>query len=210
MGRILRPALITLFSLIVACAAFAQQIDRTTQTAAVIADKPPAVAAAPPAAHDYVIGPEDVLDISVWKEPDLSRSLPVRLDGKISMPLLNDVQAAGLTATELSHSIADKLKKYLNAPRVTVMVSQMNSQRIYVLGEVTRPGAYPLLPDMTILQAISSAGGLTQFANSKKIFLLRNENQNLNKYPFNYKEVLDGRRPEQNLTLRAGDTVVVR
>jgi polysaccharide export outer membrane protein len=211
MRRILRPPLITFFSLALACAAMAQQSGtKTTQTAAVMADKAPAVNAEPASARDYVIGPEDVLDISVWKEPDLSRSLPVRLDGKISMPLLNDVQAAGLTATELSQSITEKLKRYLNAPRVTVMVSQMNSQRIYVLGEVTRPGAYPLLPGMTILQAISSAGGLTQFANSKKIFLLRNERQNLNKYPFNYKEVLDGRRPEQNLTLRAGDTVVVR
>ncbi len=211
MRRILRPPLITFFSLALACAAMAQQSGtKTTQTAAVMADKAPAINAEPASTRDYVIGPEDVLDISVWKEPDLSRSLPVRLDGKISMPLLNDVQAAGLTVTELSQSITEKLKRYLNAPRVTVMVSQMNSQRIYMLGEVTRPGAYPLLPGMTILQAISSAGGLTQFANSKKIFLLRNERQNLNKYPFNYKEVLDGRRPEQNLTLRAGDTVVVR
>jgi polysaccharide export outer membrane protein len=211
MRRILRPALITFFSLAFACLAVAEQSGtKTTQTATAMADKTPAINAQPASVRDYVIGPEDVLDISVWKEPDLSRSLPVRLDGKISMPLLNDVQAAGLTATELSQSITEKLKKYLNAPRVTVMVSQMNSQRIYVLGEVTRPGAYPLLPGMTILQAISSAGGLTQFANSKRIFLLRNESQTLNKYPFNYNEVLDGRRPEQNLTLRAGDTVVVR
>src|SRR5579885_2343392 len=209
--RLPEQAQITFFSLAFACLAVAEQSGtKTTQTATAMADKTPAINAQPASVRDYVIGPEDVLDISVWKEPDLSRSLPVRLDGKISMPLLNDVQAAGLTATELSQSITEKLKKYLNAPRVTVMVSQMNSQRIYVLGEVTRPGAYPLLPGMTILQAISSAGGLTQFANSKRIFLLRNESQTLNKYSFNYNEVLDGRRPEQNLTLRAGDTVVVR
>lgn len=192
--------------------ASAQQSEpKHTQTVAMLADRnPPVSDAAPGAAHDYVIGPEDVVDINVWKEPDLTRSLPVRPDGKISMPLLNDVQAAGLTATQLSESIAQKLKKYLNAPQVTVMVSQINSQRVYVLGEVTRPGAYPLLPGMTILQAISSAGGLTQFANSKKISLLRSNSQGQDKFPFNYKEVVDGRRPEQNLILRAGDTVVVR
>ncbi|PWT85566.1 MAG: sugar transporter [Proteobacteria bacterium] len=187
-----------------------QNNPKTTQSASVMGDKTPA--AGSPAANagsDYIIGPEDVLDINVWKEPDLTRLLPVRPDGKISMPLLNDVQAAGLTTTQLSQSISEKLKKYLTSPQVTVMVSQINSQRIYVMGEVTRPGAYPLLPGMTILQAISSAGGLTQFANSKKIFLLRTENKTQNKYPFSYKDVLDGRRAEQNLPLKAGDTVVV-
>lgn len=157
----------------------------------------------------YVIGPEDVLDVSVWKEQELTRTLPVRPDGKISMPLLNDVQAAGLTPTQLAVSITEKLKKYLTAPQVTVMVSQINSQRVYVIGEVTRPGAYPMLPGMTVLQAISSAGGLTQFANAKKIFLLRTENGSQDKHPFNYKDVLDGKRPDENRVLKAGDTVVV-
>jgi len=158
---------------------------------------------------DYVIGPDDVLDVSVWKEQDLTRTLQVRPDGRISMPLLNDVQAAGFTPSQLAQTISERLKKYLTAPQVTIIVTQINSQRVYVIGEVTRPGAYPLLPGMTILQAISSAGGLTQFANSKKIFLMRNENHIQTKYPFSYKEVLDGRKAEENLPVKAGDTIVV-
>lgn len=172
-------------------------------------ERPSVVSAPPKAGADYVIGADDMLDVSVWKEQELTRTLQVRPDGRISMPLLNDVQAAGLTPSQLSQSITEKLKKYLTAPQVTVIVTQINSQRVYVIGEVTRPGAYPLLPGMTILQAISSAGGLTQFANTKKIFLMRNENHIQTKYPFNYKEVLDGRKAEENLPVKAGDTIVV-
>jgi polysaccharide export outer membrane protein len=157
----------------------------------------------------YKIGPDDMLDVNVWKEQELTRTLQVRPDGKISMPLLNDVQAAGMTPTQLAASLTEKLKKYLNAPQVTVIVTQTNSQRVYVLGEVTRPGAYALSPGMTVLQAISSAGGLTQYANGKKIFVMRTENQRQSKYPFNYKDVLDGRKAEENVALKAGDTVVV-
>jgi polysaccharide export outer membrane protein len=167
------------------------------------------VSAPPKIGADYVIGADDMLDVSVWKEQELTRTLQVRPDGRISMPLLNDVQAAGLTPSQLSQTITERLKKYLTAPQVTVIVTQINSQRVYVIGEVTRPGAYPLLPGMTILQAISSAGGLTQFANSKKIFLMRNENHIQTKYPFSYKEVLDGRKAEENLAVKAGDTIVV-
>ena len=168
-------------------------------------------AIAPPAkvGADYQIGADDVLDVNVWKEQELTRTLQVRPDGKISMPLLNDVQAAGLTPTQLSQTITEKLKKYLTSPQVTVMVTQINSQRVYVTGEVTRPGAYPVLPGMSILQAITSAGGLTPFANSKKIFLMRNDNGVQAKYPFSYKEVLDGRKAEENLKVKAGDTIVV-
>ena len=158
---------------------------------------------------DYIIGPDDVLDVNVWKEQDLTRSLQVRPDGKISMPLIGDVQAAGTTAGVLAKTISERLKKYLTAPQVTVILTQINSQKVYVIGEVTRPGAYPVLPGMTILQAISSAGGLTQFANSKKIFLMRNEDRTQAKYPFSYKEVLDGRKAEENLAVKAGDTIVV-
>ena len=172
-------------------------------------ERPSVVGSAAKISPDYVIGPDDVLDVSVWKEQDLTRSLQVRPDGRISMPLLNDVQAAGFTPSQLAQNIGEKLKKYLTAPQVTVIVTQINSQRVYVIGEVTRPGAYPLLPGMNILQAISSAGGLTQFANSKKIFLMRNENHIQTKYPFSYKEVLDGRKAEENLPVKAGDTIVV-
>jgi polysaccharide export outer membrane protein len=168
-------------------------------------------AAAKPATDDpnYLIGAQDVLDISVWKEPEVSRSVPVRPDGKISLPLLNDVQAAGLTPTQLAAQITGGLKKYVANPQVTVIVTTMNSQRVYILGEVNRPGAYPLLPGMTILQALSSGGGFTQYANTKKIYLLRQVNGKQEKYPFNYKDAVAGRHAEQNVPLKAGDTIVV-
>ena len=118
------------------------------------------------AGPDYIIGADDVLHISVWKEPDLTATLPVRPDGKISMPLLDDVQAAGLTPMQLAAAMTEKLKKYIADPRVTVVVTAMNSQRIFVLGEVLHTGAMPLTPNMTVLQALASAG-FTQFANTK-------------------------------------------
>jgi polysaccharide export outer membrane protein len=158
---------------------------------------------------NYKIGPQDVLDISVWKEPELTRVLPVRPDGKVSMPLLNDVQAAGLTPTQLASKITNDLKKFVTDPQVTVIVTQINSQRVYILGEVGRAGAYPLLPGETILQALSSAGGLGPFANGKKIYVLRQVNGKQERYPFNYKEVLAGKRADENIPLKAGDTIVV-
>lgn len=188
-----------------------QDSTQTTQTASArpVTERPERVSAPVKAGKDYIIGADDVLDVSVWKEQELTRTLQVRPDGKISMPLVGDVQAAGLTPGQLSQSIGEKLKKYLTAPQVTVILTQINSQRVYVIGEVTRPGAYPVLPGMTILQAISSAGGLTQFANSKKIFLMRNEDRTQAKYPFSYKEVLDGRKADENLMVKSGDTIVV-
>ncbi len=177
-------------------------------------EKPAKVAALAPETsvsqtpHDYVIGADDTLHISVWKEPDLTVTVPVRPDGKISLPLLDDVQAAGITPMQLSGSIRDKLKKYIADPRVTVVVTAMNSRRIFVTGEVTHPGAMPLLPNMTMLQALSSAG-FTQFASLKGIYLLRTQNGQQEKIPFNYKDVVKGKHPEQNILLRPGDTLVV-
>lgn len=162
----------------------------------------------PTTSSDYVIGADDQLKISVWKEPDLTETLPVRPDGKISMPLLGDLMAAGMTPTELGDSIRDKLKKYIADPRVTVVVTAMNSRRIFVSGEVLHTGPMPLLPHMTMLQALSQAG-FTQFANVKGIYLLRMENGKQQKLPFNYKDVIKGNHPEQNIVLRPGDTVVV-
>lgn len=158
---------------------------------------------------NYQIGPSDVLEISVWKEANLSRTVPVRPDGKISLPLVNDVQAAGLTPMQLADSLGERLRKFITDPQVTVIVTQINSQRVYINGEVNRPGAYPLLPGMNVLQAITSAGGLGQFANGKKIYVLRTENGTQNKYPFNYKDVVEGRKPEQNILLKPGDTIIV-
>src|SRR5580693_7056321 len=182
--------------------------------------KPPAQSAIPAMASDapkkaattdpnYVIGAQDVLDVSVWKEPEVSRVVPVRPDGKISLPLLNDVQAAGLTPSQLAAEITDSLKKYVTSPQVTVIVTTINSQRVYILGEVTRPGAFPMLPGMTVMQALSSAGGFTAFAKMKSIYVLRNENGKKVKYPFNYKDAINGKNSEQDIPLKAGDTIVV-
>lgn len=155
----------------------------------------------------YILGAEDVIIINVWKEPELSMGLQVRPDGKISLPLLNDLQAAGMTPVQLGMSITEKLKKFVANPQVTVIVQAINSRRIHMVGEVGRAGTIPLLPDMTVLQAL--AGGFTQFANTKKIYILRTENGVQTKYPFNYKEVINGKRPEQNILLKPGDTIVV-
>ncbi len=177
-------------------------------------DKPAAAAPAPeapqaPTEGEYKLGANDVLTINVWKEPDFSTQAIVRSDGKITLNLLGDIQATGLTPAQLGESVTEKLKKYLSEPRVTVTVTQMNSQRIFVMGQVGRGGAFPLLPGTTIMQALSYAGGPNQNANPKKIYLLRKENGKETKYPFNYEQVLKGVHWEQNLQLKPGDTIVV-
>ena len=171
----------------------------------------PAPSPPPPSSQvpaTYVIGAEDVLYISVWKEADLTNTLPVRPDGMISLPLLGDVQAAGLTPAQLAASITEKLKKYVTDPHVTVVVTQMNSQRIYVMGEVQHTGAMNLLPGMTVLQALASAG-FSQFANTKGIYVLRNNHGEQQKIPVPYKKLVKGENMDQNLVLRPGDTIVV-
>jgi polysaccharide export outer membrane protein len=157
----------------------------------------------------YVIGPEDVIDINVWKEPDMTRIVPVRPDGKISLPLINDVQAAGSTPQQLASTVTEKLRKFLTEPQVTVIVTAINSQRVFVVGEVLRAGAFPLIPGMTVLQALASAGGFTTFADVKKIHVMRLVNGKHTELPFNYREVLKGDNPDQNIKLEPGDTVVV-
>src|SRR6202048_3047735 len=167
------------------------------------------IASNSPAEAEYRIGPQDVVRIDVWKEPDISRTIPVRPDGKISLPLLSDVQAAGLTALQLADSIRDGYKKFINSPQVTVTVTDINSRRVYVSGEVNHPGALPLLPNMTVLQALTSSGGFTQFARIKNIYILRTEEGKQVKHPFNYKDVINGKKPEDNILLQPGDTIVV-
>ena len=162
----------------------------------------------PQVGPSYVIGADDTLLISVWKEPELTNTLPVRADGMISMPLLNDVQAAGSTPMQLAASITEKLKKYIADPHVTVTVTAMNSQKVYLTGEVTHGGAMPLTPGMTVLQALAS-GGFTEFANTAKIYVLRNENGSQKRYPVNYKKLLKGEASAQNILLKPGDTIVV-
>lgn len=158
---------------------------------------------------EYKIGPQDILRIDVWKEPDISRAIPVRPDGKISLPLLNDVQAAGLTTMELAAAIREGLTKFINNPQVTVTLTEINSRRVYCTGEVSKPGALSLLPTMTVLQALSSCGGFTQFARIKGIYILRIENGKQVQHPFNYKDVVKGKKPEDNILLQAGDVIVV-
>lgn len=178
--------------------------------------QPPAGASATtttaPAPHDnsFVIGAGDVLAVNVWKEPDISRSVPVRSDGKISLSLIGDVQAEGLTPLKLEQSIADKLKNYISEPSVTVIVQQINSEKFNVLGMVAKPGSYPLTSTSTVLDAIAMAGGFRDFAKKKSMYVLRqNADGTQTRLPFNYKEVIKGQNLAQNVKLQPRDTIVV-
>ncbi len=171
-------------------------------------EAPAQPASGPMAGPEYVIGPQDVLHIAVWKENDLTATLPVRPDGKISLPLLNDVQASGLTPRQLADSVTEKLKKYIADPRVTVVVTEINSKRIYVTGEVLHAGPMAMLPNMTVLQALASSG-FSQFANTKNIYVLRIENGKQQKLPVNYRKLVKGAQIEQNYVLQPGDTIIV-
>jgi polysaccharide biosynthesis/export protein len=158
---------------------------------------------------DYVIGAQDTLHINVWKEPEVSGPVVVRLDGKISLPLINDLDAAGRTPLQLAAVITERLKEYITDPRVTVIVTAIKSKRVFLMGEVGHQGPVDMLPNMTVLQALASGGGFSQYANLKKIYILRNQGGSQVKIPFNYKEVIRGRSPEQNIVLKPGDTIVV-
>lgn len=171
-----------------------------------------ATAAVPPAAAEvsprYIIGADDSINVLVWKEPGFSGSFPVRPDGMISIPLVGDLAAAGLTPMQLGTDITARLGKYITDPNVTVTVLAVNSKRIFLLGEVQHIGAMPLTPDMTPLQAISAAGGLTPYANARHIYILRGEQGKQQKIRFDYKKAIkDGN--QQGVSLRPGDTIVV-
>jgi polysaccharide export outer membrane protein len=163
-------------------------------------------------AHDdsYVIGNDDVLAINVWKEPDISRSIPVRSDGKISLPLVGEVQAAGQTPLKLEKDIAGKLQSYISDPEVSVMVQQSNSQKFNILGQVVRPGSYAIANSPTVLDAIALAGGFRDFAKQKSIYILRQTADGQEaRLPFNYKDVIKGKNVAQNVKLQPRDTIVV-
>jgi polysaccharide biosynthesis/export protein len=163
-------------------------------------------------AHDdsFVIGNDDVLAINVWKEPDISRSIPVRSDGKISLPLVGEVQATGRTPLKLEQEIAARLKNFIGEPEVTVIVQQINSQKFNILGQVNRPGSYPIANSATVLDAIALAGGFRDFAKQKAIYVLRqNSDGTQARLHFNYKEVVKGENPAQNVKLQPRDTIVV-
>jgi len=165
---------------------------------------------APHSDGSYVIGANDVLAISVWKEPDISRSVPVRSDGKISLPLVGELQAGGQTPQQLEQEITKRLQSYISEPEVTVIVTDSKSQRMNIMGMVARPGAYLLTSSTTVLDAIAMAGGFKDFAKQKSIYVLRQAPDGSQKrIPFNYKEVIKGKNMEQNIRLQAGDTLVV-
>jgi polysaccharide biosynthesis/export protein len=171
---------------------------------------PAAAAASKPHDDSFVIGNDDVLAINVWKEPDISRSIPVRSDGKISLPLAGELQAAGRTPLKLEQDIAARLKNYIAEPEVTVIVQQINSQKFNILGQVSRPGSYPLTNSPTVLDAIALAGGFRDFAKQKSIYILRqNADGTQVRIPFNYKDVVKGVKTDQNVKLQPRDTIVV-
>jgi polysaccharide biosynthesis/export protein len=160
------------------------------------------------ASDDFIIGLQDVLSINVWKEPDLSvREIVVRPDGKVSLPLVNDIQASGLTTKQLQEQIAKKLTEYVATPVVTVTVVRIMSRSVSVVGEVRNPGIYPFGSPMTVLEALAKAGGFSELAKTKKIRIIRKESKNT--LEFNYKDVASGKKLQQNVVLENGDVVIV-
>jgi polysaccharide biosynthesis/export protein len=199
-------------TLLLAPAGFGQ----TTARPVITPTEKPAPVAVPPAAGPavdtdasrYVIGPDDSLQVTVWQEPSITGTFPVRPDGMISLVLVGDIQAAGLTPMHLAHDITVKLKKFIQDPVVSVVVAAVRSQRVYLVGEIQKAGPIELTAGMTPLQAIAQAGGLTPYANGKHIYILRGPQGKQTKIPFNYKLALKGDN-QQDVPLLAGDTIVV-
>jgi polysaccharide biosynthesis/export protein len=158
----------------------------------------------------YVIGAEDVITVYVWKEPEMSKTIPVRPDGMISLPLIGEMKAAGYTPVQLQDTLAEAMKKYVSDPQVTVVVEKIASLNFDIVGEVNKPGYYPLTRRVTVLDAIAMAGGFRDFAKTKKVYVLRTAaNGSEQRLPFNYKEVIKGQNPQQNIELQPRDTIVV-
>lgn len=166
---------------------------------------PPVVGGAPIDPKTYIIGPEDSLLIRIWREPDLSGPVMVRPDGRISLQLLNEIQAAGLTPEQLTQKVAEGLSKYMTHPEVSVAVQQVNSKKYFIIGEIQKPGSYPLTIPTTVLEALVNAGGFRDFANTKKIVIMRGPKR----FTFNYKDVTKGKHMEQNILLESGDQIIV-
>src|SRR6266487_2297325 len=159
---------------------------------------------------EFIIGPGDILAINVWKEAEISRVVPVRSDGRISLPLIGEVQSSGRTPRQLEADIIKRLKDYVADPAVTVVVQEIRSQKFNVLGMVSHPGSFPLAKPITVMDAIATAGGFRDFAKQKDVYVLRHEaSGKQSRFPFNYKDVIKGSHPEQNIELQSGDTVVV-
>jgi polysaccharide biosynthesis/export protein len=175
----------------------------TKQAPGVIAEK------GIPVDESYHVGVEDDLQISVWREPEISSQVTVRPDGFISLPLLNDIQVEGLTTKQLQEVITEKLKGFLTEPQVTVIVRQIRSRKVYLIGQVTHPGSYVLNGDKTVLQLLAEAGGLSQFAKMKSIYVVRKSAGREVRLPFNYKKAVTGKDPKTDIELYPGDMIVV-
>jgi polysaccharide export outer membrane protein len=208
-GRAFRPA--------VAAGSSDPAVQAKPQTKTPPATKPPVKAApapvpqapAVPPPPGYVIGPDDVLQVLFRYDRDLTTDVVVRPDGMISLPMLSDVPAAGLTPEQLRDKVTESAKRFIEDPAVTVIVRTINSRRVFITGEVTRPGPYPLTSTMSVMQLIAIAGGLTEFADEKGISVMRTENGKPLRLPFNYKDVAKGKNLKQNIELKPGDTVIV-
>jgi polysaccharide biosynthesis/export protein len=205
-SRLMRSVCIALLVFVPASLA-AQRPAQSSAPSASAATAPGSSAADLP--RDYVIGSDDVLEVKFWKDANLSREVVVRPDGKIALELLSELQAAGLTPQELQSAILKEAEKKMVEPNVTVIVKQINSRRVFITGMVEKPGVYPITSSMTVLQLISIAGGLKEFAKKKDIVVMRQDKGAPLAYPFNYDDILKGRRLAQNILLKPGDTVVV-
>lgn len=210
---------------VVTAATLSAQAPRTAPPQPAPQTRPAAPAPAPPAApgvppgqvapagvtppSDYTIGADDVLEVIVWREKDLSAEVKVRPDGKVSLPLVNDIQAGGLTPEAFRAAVTTAVTKFVAEPSVTVIVKQINSRQVFVMGEVVKPGTYPLTAPTTVLQLLAQAGGPTPYAKVDEIGVMRTVDGKTTRHLFNYKEVSRGRRIEQNILLRPGDTVII-
>jgi polysaccharide export outer membrane protein len=172
--------------------------------------QPPAAASPNTPPPDYVIGADDILTVRVWQDDKMSGDVVVRPDGKVTLALISDIHAAGLTPEQFRAAIAEAAEKFVASPTVDVVVKQINSRKVYVTGEVNKPGTYPLSGSLTVLQMLSLAGGLTEYADKGNIGIFRDENGKQVRYRFNYNEVMDGKRLQQNIVLKVGDTIVVK
>ena len=164
----------------------------------------------PRVSDDYIIGPSDLLAINVWKDTELSRTVLVRPDGKISLPLVGELEVSGLTAPSVQRLLAEKLKEYISQPQVTVIVQEVKSRTYTIVGKIAKPGSYELGKPTTVLEAIAIAGGFLDFAKANKVYVIRRmEDGSRTRLPFDYHKVIKGRGPDQNIELKSGDTVVV-
>lgn len=186
------------------------QVTTNEQSAQATVQAEPQKLAANIHSDDYVIGSDDVLAVNIWKEPEISRTVPVRPDGKITLPLIGDVQAGGLTPHKLQDNIAIGLRSYVSSPEVTVIVQEVKSLKFNIVGEIAKPGSYPLSQPTTVLDAIAIGGGLRDFAKESRIYVLRgNGDGSRSKLPFDYKQVIKGKKLSENIELHPGDTIVI-